>query len=325
MSKETRIGLLVGLLFIIMFGLVLSELTGTSQLPPVPAAAEEHVGAYAHTPVIDDYGVPPVPPRPTAPPSPEVSRSHRAVASAGGTGTVESVLSGPAVRVPRGGVIESEVRSGAHVLAAHEAGRGERSEPAVTPVPAAPPAPAAAPTRRADPPAPRRRVYTVQPNDSLIRIARKVYGADKAMEYKRIYRANRGELQDEGTVRIGQELVIPPLPGATPEPAPARAGGTERRRARTPTPPTGAPSHAVMTAEQLQRDVEARSGEAERRTRRRWKVYTVRRGDSLSSIARRMMGNDRPGTVQKLFHANRDRLDSPHLVPVGVELSIPNG
>ena len=55
MTKETRIGLLVGLLFIVMFGLVLSELAGTSTIPPTPAAAEENLENYVHTPVIDDH------------------------------------------------------------------------------------------------------------------------------------------------------------------------------------------------------------------------------------------------------------------------------
>ena len=40
MTRETRIGLLVGLMFIILFGLVLSELTGNASGPARPAPAE---------------------------------------------------------------------------------------------------------------------------------------------------------------------------------------------------------------------------------------------------------------------------------------------
>ena len=40
MTRETRIGLLVGLMFIVLFGLVLSELTGTTSAPAKPVTTE---------------------------------------------------------------------------------------------------------------------------------------------------------------------------------------------------------------------------------------------------------------------------------------------
>ena len=40
MTRETRIGLLVGLMFIVLFGLVLSELTGDASMPAKPTVAE---------------------------------------------------------------------------------------------------------------------------------------------------------------------------------------------------------------------------------------------------------------------------------------------
>ena len=85
-------------------------------------------------------------------------------------------------------------------------------------------------TRRGDPaprPAPRpvqrpvarrsrSRAYTVQPNDSLSRIARRVYGSNDPKYYKLIYEANRDKLPDIATVRTGQVLVIPAPPDGLP-------------------------------------------------------------------------------------------------------------
>lgn len=59
----------------------------------------------------------------------------------------------------------------------------------------------------------RPRSYTIQPNDSLIGIARKMYGPDGDKLYKLIYHANRSALPDEATLRVGQVLVIPDARG----------------------------------------------------------------------------------------------------------------
>lgn len=50
--------------------------------------------------------------------------------------------------------------------------------------------------------------YTVQPGDSLSRIAEQFYG--DASQYMKIFNANRDKLKDPNTIRVGQELVIPP-------------------------------------------------------------------------------------------------------------------
>jgi len=102
-----------------------------------------------------------------------------------------------------------------------EAGAADR----LAPVTALPPGtrqdrPAAAgrqvaPARPA-PVAARRRpleTYTVRANDSLIKIARRVYGRDGQRHYKRIFEANRDVLKDESALRVDQVLVIPPLDG----------------------------------------------------------------------------------------------------------------
>lgn len=50
-------------------------------------------------------------------------------------------------------------------------------------------------------------------------------------------------------------------------------------------------------------------------------LYTVRRGDSLSTIAERMLGD--PFRFEEIFEANRDRLSNPNVIVEGQRLRIP--
>jgi len=310
MTKETRFGLLVGMVFIIAFGLILSELTGTDAAPPVPPAEEEYLGAYGHAPSIEDV--------------PLLPEAGRAVASL--SGPPGSVAPGP------GAVVEATL--------SHRPGiAGARSlvEAQVHPRPAVlaatvEPRDAAVESRRPPPPvarAPRRRVYVVQPGDTLIRIARKVYGRGKDLEYKRIYNANKSALPDESTLSIGQELVIPPLPGREVQPV-AQAGGAASRLGPSARPAALAPAPAPRRRGSGERVVELDVDELGRHFGRREasrgasRGYVVRRGDCLTGIARRLLRDDSPETVRKLYEANRDRLRSPHCLQVGMRLQIPS-
>lgn len=49
--------------------------------------------------------------------------------------------------------------------------------------------------------------------------------------------------------------------------------------------------------------------------------YTVRKGDTLSAIAKREYGN--AGEWRRIFEANRDQIDNPDLIHPGQELTIP--
>ena len=101
---------------------------------------------------------------------------------------------------------------------------GEVVAPGPTPPPA-PPAPPAAPeppppaTRPAVAEAPATLTYRVKSGDTLVSIARKVYGTSKGWE--RIFEANKGLLKSPTRVRPGMELKVPP-----PPPKPLRQPGT---------------------------------------------------------------------------------------------------
>ena len=50
-------------------------------------------------------------------------------------------------------------------------------------------------------------------------------------------------------------------------------------------------------------------------------IYVVKKGDSLSKIAKEVYGN--AGRWQEIYDANRDRIDEPNLIRPGWELNIP--
>lgn len=56
-------------------------------------------------------------------------------------------------------------------------------------------------------PAPAAQTYTVQPGDTLSKIAKHFYGDANA--YMKIFNANTDQLDDPDKIRVGQELVIP--------------------------------------------------------------------------------------------------------------------
>lgn len=63
------------------------------------------------------------------------------------------------------------------------------------------------PTRTPEPTEPTERSYTVQPGDSLSAIARREYG--NANEWRRIFEANRDQIENPDLIHPGQELRIP--------------------------------------------------------------------------------------------------------------------
>jgi LysM repeat protein len=55
--------------------------------------------------------------------------------------------------------------------------------------------------------APRQQTYTVQPGDTLSKIAQRYYG--DASQYRKIFEANQDQLDDPNRIQVGQHLVIP--------------------------------------------------------------------------------------------------------------------
>jgi len=286
MTRETRIGLLVGVGFIITFGLVLTELTGTGKSTPPPMTIDQT--PLALTPA-EDISPVVIHPRDVAP------------------------------------TVGAPLRPSAPAAAMMAAGQDSPSSPAspapmqtpeivaVASVPPAPPAPAApvAPLAMAS-----ARTYTVQPGDSLIKIARNVYGPGRGGDYRRIYEANRDKLTSPSLLAVGQVLVIPEAQGA----APALAAGP----AAAPQRPVAAGRGGVSEVglDELPDVLAAGAASPPQPTGRRT-VYVVRRGDTLTKIARKTLRDDSPEAIRSLYEANASALSDPDVVPVGATLVIP--
>jgi len=129
------------------------------------------------------------------------------------------------------------------------------------------PAPAPRPA-----PAPQPETHTVVKGDTYIRIAEKHY--NDGTKWRLICAANKTTPE---SLKIGQKLIIPPLPAATAKTPAARPKTPVV--AKAPTPKTAA------------------------------KSYTVRKGDSFYSIARNVYRD--PTKWQKLYKHNRTRLPDP--------------
>lgn len=223
MTRETRIGLLVGLVFIVAFGVLLSELTGHSgPTPPPPAAAAEHVENYLHTPAIEE--------------APEANvgalvtdaGTLRAHGTAGGAAVVQAdVLRPDNGRAPVIETISTEVKPPPAILAAglHPDHRtaviagvpvgtvGSGSVPVVSGS-----GTAALPAGS--------KTYKVQAGDRLMTLAAKFYGKGQEKQYKRILEANKKTLPDEkAPLFVGMEIVIPPAETTAPA-APVVPSGT---------------------------------------------------------------------------------------------------
>lgn len=325
MTRQTRIGLLVALAFIIMFGLVLGELSETATPTPAPTAMED-ISTYAHTAAVETIPVETI--------EENFSRETSWPAGPEVVGVIDVDHTTLAARTPPGGA-----------------------------APAAPPRAAAAPPRRTDvsqivppstvhaaggPPArtagvapagPVRptpagpRTYTVQPGDNLTRIARKHYGGEHETKYKRIYQANRDKMADESTLQVGMVLVIPPMNAVAsippPAPEPRRAALAPRGRISSEPPRAALAPHGRIATVPLPRDemtLEELDAHFKKPTSGRvasGRVYVVRRGDSLTTIARKVLNDGSRASVLKLYDANRDKLKSPDHLPVGVTLRIP--
>ncbi len=289
MTRETRIALVVGLAFIVLFGLVLGQrsmrlATARGTDAPAPGTAPLPRGASPEVVAADidrrEGGAPQAPPRGSGPPA-QAARETSTIPS-----TVLAAERSTADQAPPVSQHRQEIP-----IPSGPAGPvdGESAGP-----PGPPPAP----------PTPEVRTYVVQPGDTLIRIARKVYGPEHEKEYVRIFQANRDRIPSASRVLIGEQLVIPPLGPERPSPQAAR---------ETAQPRPGPERYREMTLQEL----------AQRFGSRR--TYVVRSGDCLTAIARSQLGDDSVEAVRKLLSANHDRITDPDHLPIGLELRIPNG
>jgi nucleoid-associated protein YgaU len=144
----------------------------------------------------------------------------------------------------------------------------------------------------------------VAKGESLSSIARRVLGDESRWE--EIFAANRDKLRDPNRVAEGMTLRMPGAPGAEAPKAP-----TDPEQCRFT--PGELSREAILGA--LDEAKEFANGAPE--------TYKVKKGDSLSRIASRLLGD--AGRWQEILDANPDVLTRPESLQPGMTLKIPDG
>ncbi|MGV3524877.1 MAG: LysM peptidoglycan-binding domain-containing protein [Candidatus Sericytochromatia bacterium] len=146
--------------------------------------------------------------------------------------------------------------------------------------------------------APQFTLHTVKRGETLGKIANQYLG--NANRHPEIYQANRDDLRNPNDLRIGMTLKIPVPPSAVPS--------TPIQLPQEPAPPV-APAQPVAPTQPTA------PAEAS------YSQYTVKRGESLSSIALDTLGDSE--RYMEIFQANRDVLKDPDALRLGMTLKIP--
>ena len=174
------------------------------------------------------------------------------------------------------------------------------------------PAAAAAQTKQDSKPAkpsaakPAPKTHVVADGESLASVAKKAYGPEegnKLINVQRIYEANRNILKSPDEVKVGQKLVIPPLPQPAsgpkkPEEVLSAALFKFRTESGARPAPAGAPS---------------KSQEG------RW--YVVQDGDNLWKIAVSQLGSG--ARYEEIAKLNAESLKNKDSLDLGMRLRLP--
>lgn len=129
------------------------------------------------------------------------------------------------------------------------------------------------------------RTHLVREGDTLWSIAERYYNDPEL--HAAIARANRDRLTPNGTLAANTRIVIPP----------------RDRLAATPQPPTTEPANPDDNDQPT------------------YTTYTVRKGDVLSVISQRTLGTAK--RWREILELNKDKLDEPEDLWVGMTLRIP--
>jgi nucleoid-associated protein YgaU len=220
-TRETKFGLLVGLVFICLFGVILSGRANSSvqEHAAMPVGqSQDHVTKFkAITSNVDPF-VKNASTEGAAPESPLVADARDVAAP-----PAEEALPAPgrlspadvpAPKTPERGTVafmpvNVETPSGAEH--SDRVARLELPPERAGSTPVAPDTPVT-PASDAG-----RRVYVVKQGDTLVKVARQFFGKDGDRLASKIYEANKTTVKDPDRLAVGQKLVIPGVPAEAPK------------------------------------------------------------------------------------------------------------
>jgi len=205
-GRETKFGLLIGLVFIILFGVILSSRAGSS----APEHAALPTGeSLAHATRLETVN------RTVDPFKADGAldmNGQDLVIQVRSEGPAEEPLPAPvALASSDGGAVGTDDRGTVAFgpVTVETPADAERAELGLARAEPAPDRGAAAPPAASDPSRP---VYVVRSGDTLIGIARRFYGKDAPRLWRQIVDANKSTLRHPERLAVGQKLVIPNVP-----------------------------------------------------------------------------------------------------------------
>jgi len=172
------------------------------------------------------------------------------------------------------------------------------------------------PKQRMERPKPeQRKLYVVRENDNLALIAKKFYGAEEGnrqINIDRIYKANRKILRSPDEIYVDQKLTIPPLPVLSRDKDTAENVLPAELFEKTE---SVGKHHLQAKKRQLLADKSTTPA------KREYKLYVVKEGDSLWKIAAEQLGSG--GRYKELTKLNARILEDEDNILVGTRLRIP--
>lgn len=158
------------------------------------------------------------------------------------------------------------------------------------------------------------RYHDVKKGDALFRLAQKYYG--NGSYYKELARYNRSKVPNESVLREGVRLEIPPKdvllgeailppPGTVTKPTKEGTGG--RPKGERAAPPDRQVANAAKPKAEQKKPALG--------------TYKVVRGDDLTSIAKKLLGD--PRRAMELYRLNKDVMEDEHTLIAGMVIKVP--
>lgn len=168
-----------------------------------------------------------------------------------------------------------------------------------------------------------RTVHVVEPGECLGKIAARFYGRATPSRIQAIFDANRDVLTDQHAVRANDRLQIPNLPADGPPRLETAAVVDAMNRARNaPGRTTGGLRIPPPISDVSAAPSPRRpSAIASVPVDGAFRWYQTRSGDSLSRIAKKELGNS--ALFDRLFRMNRDRIEDKHKLKTGIRIRLP--
>jgi nucleoid-associated protein YgaU len=307
MTRDAKIGLLLGLVFIFIIAFIINGLPkmgrddGNELTRNMASPQRSRPGIGAEAKQVTQKRVTAV--EPTSPPAaaapepaasqPQTTQSSLVTAERAGAGQDQVRFQ---AQLPQNTTVVQAAEAVAPVEPAPTQVALTTQQQIVPAVPAVKPLPA------------RARIYTVKDGDSLASIAKEFYGAElgnKKVNVDAIFKANRKVLKSADEIYVGQKLIIP----AMTEAASGNPANVLPSESFKPVESIGARHPAGhLTAEQPAVKVTDKT-----------RYYTVKEGDSLWKIAAEQLGDgNRYPELAKL-----NKLADEDLLVVGTRLKLP--